>query len=451
MKKILITLTQAVTVKNIMRTGIVTRLLEDPEVELVFLTQHKERIDYYKGQFSFPRTSFIALESQPQGAVEAVFNFLKIYTLRTKTTDLRRRMLAHDTERYLHYIGGLTLNFLLANKIARKFIRALDERLGHNRSASQLLSDEAPDLIVFTNLFDEYEISILREAKRKNIRTVGFINSWDRLTARWTVRLLPDHLIVYNESVKKDAIRHADMPAEKITLTGVPQYDQFFTPPTISKSDFFKQKGLNPLLKLVLVAPMGATFSDSDWKLIDFLHELIDVKKEILSAQMMVRFQPNDFLNEQEVAKRPWLIYDLPGVRFGNIRGGDWDMTEADLEGLNASLHFASVLVTYTSSISIDAAVVGTPVINIDFLLAPVREHLKTPTFYYGTEHHSNAVATGGFRIVKSKEEMKHWINAYIQDPSLDADKRKKLALEQNYKLDGKSAVRIAEAILSAL
>ncbi len=452
MQKVLITITQAVTVKNVLRTDIAQAVLADPSVALRLLVQSEERAFHYNEEFALPRTSYTAFYRVPPGVIEKIFGFLKKYTLRTKTTDLRRRMLAHDTGRYANFIGGVLLNRVCSIGPVRRAIRMLDRHLIRDPQAAELLCTEAPDLLVCTNLFDDVEISLLREAKRLGIKTVGFINSWDRLTARWTVRLLPDVMIVYNEAVKRDAMRHADMPAERIVLTGIPQYDRYITEEPEPRETFFAKKGLNPAKKLVLVAPMGATFSDSDWELIDLLHQMIDEKKEVPDAEMLVRFQPNDFLDKEEIAKRPWLIYDLPGIRLGPERGGDWDMTYADLRDLNSSLKHAAVLVTYTSSISVDAAVVGTPVINIDFLLKPVKEWLKTPTFYYGTEHHSNAVATGGFRIVKSKAELLEWLLKYLAHPELDRERRELLSREQYGPLqDGKAGERIAQAILQTL
>jgi len=447
MQKILITITQAVTVKNILRTGVVNRLLEDPTIEVVLLAPNEERVAYYRSQFLLPRVSYVTYAGAPQGPSERIFSFLKIYTLRTKTTDLRRRMVAHDSGNYLYFVLGHVLNLVCVLPPVRALIRFLDGRLVVDSAARALLREQRPDLVVLTNLFDDSEISLLREAKRLDIKTFGFINSWDRPTTRWRVRLLPDRMAVYNDIVKRDVMRHAGMPAENIVQTGIPQYDRFITEAPEERAAFFARKGLDPNKHLVLVAPMGPTFSDSDWLLIDLLHGKIK-SGEMAGAQMLVRFQPNEALNNTEIAARPWLHYDAPGVRFGSGRGGDWDMTEADLRDLNSSLKHAGVLITYTSSISVDAAVCDTPVINVAFLLKPVKEWLKTPTFYYHTEHHSNAVASGGFRLVHSVEELLEWTNRYLADKSIDHTARMRLAQAQNYKNDGHAAVRLADAIL---
>ena len=451
MQKILITLTQAVTVKNLMRTGVVEQLLKDPTIELIFLTQHPERIEYYQKEFAFPRTSYRALASLPSGAWERLFSFLKVYTIRTKTTDLRRSMVAHDTGRYGNYLAGTLLNRLVAHRLARVLIRALDVRLVHDAAAKKFLAKETPDLVVLTNLFEDFEISLLREARRLGIRTVGLINSWDRLTARWSVRLRPDTLLVFNEENKGEAVRLMDMPAHAIQICGIPQYDRYVNETPIDRETFFRSKGLDPHKRLILLAPMGPTFSDSDWQLIDLIERLMHESKELQDCQMLVRFQPNEALDRAGILERPWLIYDDPGIRFGEGRSGDWDMTEADLRGLHASLHYADVLITYTSSISVDAAVTDTPIININFTLHPVHEYLRTPTFYYGTNHHQSATRTGGIHIVKSVDELVHATRAYLDNPSLDHAQRHRLAEEQTYRLDGKSSARIAAAIRAAV
>ena len=72
------------------------------------------------------------------------------------------------------------------------------------------------------------------------------------------MRLLPDKLLVFNEVVRQEAIKHADMPEDKIEIVGLPQYDQFVTDMPISREEFCRGAGLDPNRKIVLAAPKAA-------------------------------------------------------------------------------------------------------------------------------------------------------------------------------------------------
>ena len=50
--------------------------------------------------------------------------------------------------------------------------------------------------------------------------------------------------------------------------------------------------------------------------------------------------------------------------------------------------------------------------------------------------------------LVNNKEELAEWINRYLEDPSLDRDKRKAFREAYCWKFDGKAAERIAEICL---
>jgi hypothetical protein len=206
----------------------------------------------------------------------------------------------------------------------------------------------------------------------------------------------------------------------------------------------------DPSKRLILYAPMGETFSGSDWDVIDLLHRW--QAEGILPAdvEVLVRFQPNDAVRGDEIQKRPWLRYDRPGVRFSAERGVDWDMPEAELIHLADTLAHSSLLVCYASGLSVDAAVFGKPVINVNFEITPAEHMIKSPTQFYAMEHYQNAIRTGGIRLVSSPEELRAWIRRYLNDPALDRAGRMRLVKEQCGELDGRAGERIGRAVIEA-
>jgi hypothetical protein len=331
-------------------------------------------------------------------------------------------------------------------------VRFLDYHLVRNNTYASYFERYQPNAVFFAHLFDELEIHMLREAKRRGVKTIGFVNSWDKATARCIWRLLPDKAIVFNDIVKQEMIVYNEMKEKDVFVSGLPQYDSYFTDtPYTSREEFFRKLHIDPKKKLIVYAPLGRSFGGSDWDIIDLLYRLQGEGKFGQDAAILVRFQPNDFLDEAELKKRPNLIYDYPGVRFSATRGVDWDMNAEHLAHLRNTLHHMSLLVCYASSVSIDAAVFDKPIININFETRKADSFEESSTKYYSFAHYKKALHTGGIRLVQSEEELVSWVRQYLTDPSIDREGRKRLVAEQCQFTDGRSGERIGKFVLRLL
>lgn len=448
MKTIFITSFEGLETKNILRTAILRTIVESG-VRVVLLVQSKERMAYHRREFGEHRLAYELVGNIPVTGLDALFRVLKFLLLRSETMRLRKKMKYEIDHAAFAYYGGLAASWLLARKTARSIIRVLDYALVKNTTYDVLFERYRPDLVLLSNLFNEPEVHFLRAAKKYNVRSVGFINSWDKVSGRCILRLLPDKLVVFNDIVKEEVMRYDDMPETDIFTGGLPQYDQYFgAPPPASREEFFRSIGLDPATRLILYAPVGAAFSDSDWDMIDLIYAMRDQGAFGDHVSVLVRFPPNEQLDMREVARRPFLTYDYPGIRFTSERGSDWDMTADDTQHLIDTLYHMSLLVCYASSLSIDAAVFDKPVINVNFEVKKNQYLLKSPTQYYGTTHYQKALRAGGIRLAGSREELAAWAMRYLEDPSHDREGRKRLVREQCRFTDGKSGERIGTFVL---
>lgn len=450
MKTVFITIFQGAEAKNILRTDVYKNLIAHDDVRIVFFVDTPERAEYYKKEFLHPRVIYETVpEINPLG-LDALFSSLSFLLLRTATTDLRRRMNFETNRNYFGHCLSLALNRVLARSVVRKMVRALDYFLVRSKFYSPYFEKYKPSAVFLAHLFDDNEVHLLREARRRGIKTIGFVNSWDKLTARRALRLLPDSLIVFNEIVKQEAIRHADMNEKDIVVTGIPHYDWHINYKAISREEFCRKNELDPAKKIIVYAPMGKTFSNSDWDIIDLLNEST-VNGKLSNVNLFVRFQPNDFVEAEELKKRPWLRYVVPGIRFSRERGVNWDMSFEDIRGLTDTLANADLFICYASSISVDAAIFDKPIINIDFEIKEKELISKSPTFFYRTEHYGRVARSGAIRYPKSKEDFIYWINKYLGNPAIDREARKRLVESQCWKTDGRAGKRIADYIYAVL
>lgn len=449
MKTIFITIFEGVEVKNILRTPILENLLLVKDIRIVLFTKSQDKVDYYKKEFNDPRLIFEIAEVKTSSRLDNIFSKLKFTLLRTETTSLKRKMVCEYENRHIQYYLGSIINFIFAWPIFRRLARYIDLKFVSENTYSNFFDKYSPDIVFAAHLFEEIEINLIREAKKRGVKTIGYINSWDKVTSRCMLRILPDKAIVFNEIVKKELMDFNEMRSEDIYISGLPQYDFFYTRKPIPREDFFKKINISDNKELLVYAPMGRAFSSSDWDIIDLLSRLIKEKKFKKDCELLVRFQPNDFVDEDEIKKRPDLKYDKPGIRFGTKRGVDWDMNNNDLNHLQDTLYHMSILICYASSISIDASIFDKPVININFEINKIDKLLKSPVQYYQSAHYKNALNTGGISLVNSHDELIDTVNRYIDDPGIKREERMKLVKEQCSYTDGKSGKRIADYIIN--
>ncbi|TSD03976.1 MAG: hypothetical protein Greene071436_207 [Parcubacteria group bacterium Greene0714_36] len=453
MKTIFITIFEGIESKNILRTAILPVLLSRADVRVVLFVKDAARAAYHAREFHDPRILYEVAEPLCVSGPDALFVRLKFLLLNTKTTRLRRRMRYEEDGGKVSYFSASLLQYLLARPWAVHLARVLDRALVHSETYGGYFEKYHPELLLCANLFDEPEVHFLREAKRRGVAVVGLINSWDKATSRGMLRLLPDRLVVFNGYLRDDLLRYHAVPADKIFIGGIPQYDQYFSFRPESRSEFFRRLGLDARQRLIVYSPIGSICGTADWDIIDMIEQYRREGAFGDGMELLVRFPPNDFVDQKEIKKRPWLRYQHPGVRFSEARGTgiDWDMTFPELEELANTLFHMSMVICYASSISVDAAVIDRPVINIGFELRPRVKGVKSPVQFYRQTHYEKALATGGIHLAHTREDLVEWVRQYLAHPECDREGRRRLATEQCAFLDGKSGERIGAFILDFL
>jgi hypothetical protein len=73
-----------------------------------------------------------------------------------------------------------------------------------------------------------YEADAIKTARRLGIPSILIVWSWDNLSSKAVLHEHPDHLLVWNELQKQEAIELHGVPAERVEVVGAPGFDRFF-------------------------------------------------------------------------------------------------------------------------------------------------------------------------------------------------------------------------------
>lgn len=278
-----------------------------------------------------------------------------------------------------------------------RVLLALESAIPTVSEIDRFLKEQKPDALVVTPLidFDSRQVDWVKSAQAMNLTTCLTVYSWDNLTNKGHMRLIPDRVVVWNEGQRDEATTYHDVPAERVVITGAHTYDKWFNrEPSTSREEFLTAAGLpvdRPYLLYLCSSPfIGGTREP-------------DLVRDWIAA---VRASDDPRLQEVGIMVRPhpqnarvWEGVDLS--EYGNVsifpHGGANPVDEARRADFFNSLHFSEAVVGINTSAMIEAGIVGRPVLTIrDARFKDTQE---------GTLHFRHLVNAGLVRIAESVED----------------------------------------------
>lgn len=419
-----------------MSTKLVSSLAERGAKSVVLVPQKK--LDFFKREYDVAGATFEGVDFK----IDWRDKFLKYLSLAAvQTNSLKLKRSTEMTGR-----GALLASIFGGSFLFQKFVRFLgrcltaqpllqQQRLGFN----VFFDKYKPDTVFVTDIQNEYDVRLAEEARGRRIKVVGMVRSWDNLTTKGLIRFLPDKLLVQNEIAKEEAVCLHRIPIKSIEIVGIPHYDSYFQAlgNQIAKS-----------MKLALFAPTGDRYIKNNTVDRDILYLLDKALDE--NWQILVRLPPTDsvaFLDEMKSNDR--FIFDRPGATFKTHKNAELSLE--DDRRLAETLLQCDLIVSGPSTIAIDAAFFDKPVILIAFDGFENRSYLQSVGRYYDYEHWRPVVESEAAKIARSQAEFSAAIDAYVKNPTLDKEARRKLAERFCFKVDGRSTERLKNVILNML
>ncbi|MEZ4415106.1 MAG: CDP-glycerol glycerophosphotransferase family protein [Gemmatimonadota bacterium] len=452
----------AINVRDVLRTDVLP-LVREAGVDVHLFTAAATESSFIE-EFGGEGVTLHALR-WPRGRVFRWIDaaVLKLYvlvlSLRCETAHimvqgtLRRNPLARLARALLHWTGRRGQAAVVRRGRDLVLQRAPD-------LYGDLFEAHRPDLVIGTRVLtmsaqtgpeasaylDRY---LVMSAARRGVPSMVLVSSWDNLTSKGFFPADVARLTVWNSIMHDEAVQLHDIAPERITVTGAPQHDVYAGAPYRARERFFRELGLDPAKRLVLYTTQTAGTIPAEPELVERIHERL--QGTFPDLQLLVRLHQLDRPERYAFLHgRPGLVFDAAGrAALGTYRDRDFDHSE--LRRLADSLVHADVVLNAASSISIDAAAVGTPVVAIAFDADEGVPYDRSVRRYFDFTHQQNVVRSGGVAMADSLEAMVEAVAAYLDDPSRDREGRARLVERLCYRLDGGSGRRVAEAILAEL
>jgi hypothetical protein len=248
--------------------------------------------------------------------------------------------------------------------VTSAWLRALHRAIPSDPRIDAFLEANRPDVLVVTPLIEPGapQAEYIRSARTLGIRSVLCVASWDNLTNKGLIHGPVDLVTVWNEMMKREAVRLHGVPPARVAVTGAQPFDHWFGwRPRTTRAAFCSRVGLpsdRPYLLYLcsskFIAPEEAPF--------------------VRSWARHLRQSPSPALQQVGVLVRPhpqnadqWRNADLSGcgpIAVWPAAGAAPADDESRADYFDSMYHSAAVVGVNTTA-EIESAIVGRSVFTV--------------------------------------------------------------------------------------
>lgn len=340
---------------------------------------------------------------------------------------------------------GKYLSLFFGSPVGHFLIRYLSLLLTPRHTFDSLFKKYLPTMVFSTDVQNDFDVRLMHEARGKGVPVAGMVRSWDNLTTKGFLRIVPDVLFVQNKLTASDAVRFHRVPDNILKIVGIPHYDAYVKERTCDRA-ILVRNGLSLKKRIIVYVVFGDRYikkNTVDCEVLDILASLSSSDESII-----VRLPIADTVQCLDVNRERTGIFfeQVDKQRFARRKFVELSRDE-DLH-LQNLLRCADIVVTGHSTISIDAVLFNKPTILIGFDGKQKRPYYDSVARYYDYDYFDSVLASGGVWHVKSERSLREAMTAYRKNPALHTEERKKIVHEQTGGLLGSSCSNLANSLI---
>lgn len=237
-------------------------------------------------------------------------------------------------------------------------LRDLETVIPLSAEVTEFLRQQAPDVLLVTPLVDPGSIQVdyIKSARALGIPVALAVASWDNLTNKGAIRVVPDKVFVWNPAQIEEAVTLHGVPRDRVVATGAQIFDHWFSwKPSRTREQFCDTMGLDASRPIILylgsssfIAPNEAGFG------LRWLSALRSSADEVVAgANILIRPHPSNATQWAGLDLEQW-----PRTSLWPPAGADFFAPEFKHDFFD-SLYFSTAVVGVNTSAQIEAAIVG--------------------------------------------------------------------------------------------
>jgi len=278
-------------------------------------------------------------------------------------------------------------------------LERLEQAVPRQIGIDAFLKEQKADVLLVTPLIElgSPQLDYVRAARALGIRSALCVWSWDHLSSKALIRVVPDKLIVWNETQRDEALRFHGIPADRVIVTGAQCFDQWFDrQPTRALAAFCDRVGL-PAREPFLLYVGSALFKGSPSEALFAARwaEAVRADEGLRGRNVQILVRPHPQRLDEWNAPEAVEALARAGV---TVWGSNPVDPESRADYFDSLYHSAAVVGLNTSAL-VEAAIVDRPVFT---MLFPEFHENQEGTFHF---HHLLTVGDGFMNVSRSLDE----------------------------------------------
>lgn len=213
-----------------------------------------------------------------------------------------------------------------------------------------------PDVLLLTPLLGlrRSQTDVVKSARAAGVPTGLIVSSWDNLTTKGLMHVVPDRVFVWNGIQSTEAQALHGVSRDRIVVTGTARFDSFFELQLqASRQELCDRLGFDASQPIVFYAGSSKFVADDEVSFVARWLEEIRRSPRLQAANVLIRPHPGD--------PDDWSALHSPADRTAVVPSS---RSTAD-QSLFDALHHSSVVVALNTSLALEAAIMGRPVVTI--------------------------------------------------------------------------------------
>jgi len=317
----------------------------------------------------------------------------------------RQRWESYLPENVQKFTSSAWGKFLLKQRPAEATLAWAEARIPCPAAVLEHLKAGKPDIVLVapSNLKSSREPEYLKAARVLGIPTAISVHSWDNLTTKGVLPVVPDLLLAWNNDHLEQAVALHQVPRPSVKVIGSPFFDQWrlrSSSPT-PRETFLQKVGLDPNRPYLMYLGSSASVSKDE----------IPLVKNILAG---LRKSSSEHLRQMQILVRPhpsnagaFSRLDMESVRVWPELG-TLPTSLDHFQGLVDSLMHSEAALGLNTSAMIDALIARKPCLC---LLLP--EHTATQN---KALHFRELLESGSLYVTRGVEELIQELGSILVD-----------------------------------
>jgi hypothetical protein len=208
----------------------------------------------------------------------------------------------------------------------------------------------------------ERQTEVVKAARARRLPVIVGVASWDHLTSKGLVRIVPDALMVWNDAQVHEAVDLHRLPRSRVVVTGAQSLDHWFAPVDRLTIDACRARfAIRPGQRVILYVGSSRNMAPDESE-VRFVRRWIaavraSASAELRDAAVIVRPHPGNV--------DPWRDNPVPGVVVYPTSYSGIPMTDEEIETFRQSLSVSDAVVGINTTAMIEAAILERPVLTV--------------------------------------------------------------------------------------